>query len=47
MDHHFPGTAWVRLPKESFDQLCAYRSRNALASWAQVVDALVPGEDER
>ncbi|MEA2227942.1 MAG: hypothetical protein QOF04_1572 [Solirubrobacteraceae bacterium] len=46
MDRHFPGTAWLRMPKESFDRLCAYRSRNALASWAAVVDALVPGEDD-
>ncbi|MEA2267488.1 MAG: hypothetical protein QOC64_98 [Solirubrobacteraceae bacterium] len=45
MDHHFPGSAWVRLPKESFDRLCAYRSRNALPSWDAVVDALVPGEE--
>jgi hypothetical protein len=41
MERHFPGEAWIRLPKESFDRLCAYKSRNALASWSDVVDALV------
>jgi hypothetical protein len=41
MERHFPGEAWMRLPKESFDRLCAYKSRNALASWSDVVDALL------
>jgi hypothetical protein len=41
LERHFPGTAWVRLPKESFDRLCAYKSRNALASWGDVVDRLL------
>jgi hypothetical protein len=46
MDRHFPGTAWLRLPKDSYDRLCAYRSRRALASWDAVVDELL-AEDER
>jgi hypothetical protein len=41
MERHFPGTAWMRLPKESFDKLAAYKSRNALASWEDVVDRLL------
>jgi hypothetical protein len=41
LERHFPGTAWMRLPKESFDRLCAYKSRNALASWGDVVDRLL------
>jgi hypothetical protein len=46
MDRHFPGTAWLRLPKDSYDRLCAFRSRRALASWDAVVDELLPeGED--
>jgi Family of unknown function (DUF6084) len=47
LDRHFRGTAWLRLPKESFDRLCAYKSRNALATWDHVVDALLDGRDER
>jgi hypothetical protein len=46
MEHHFPGTAWVRLPKDDFDRLCAYKSRHALASWGDVLDRLLPSEDE-
>jgi hypothetical protein len=40
MEHHFPGTAWLRLPKRSFDQLCAYKARHSLASWEQAIDEL-------
>jgi hypothetical protein len=41
MDHHFPGTAWLRLPKSSFDRLCAYKARNSFASWEQTLDELL------
>ncbi len=33
MERYFRGTAWVRLSKESFDRLSAFKSRNALATW--------------
>jgi uncharacterized protein DUF6084 len=41
MDHHFAGTAWLRLDKRSFDRLCAYKARNAFASWEQTLDELM------
>ncbi len=41
MDLYFPGSAWMRLPKDSFDRLCAYKARRALPSWEAVVDALL------
>ena len=44
MDAHFRGTAWLRLRKDSFDRLAAYKSRHALATWEDAVDALL--EDE-
>jgi hypothetical protein len=40
MERYFRGTAWVRLSKESFDRLSAYKSRNALATWDDALDAL-------
>jgi hypothetical protein len=46
MDHHFPGTAWMRLAKEDFDRLCAYKSRHALASWGDVLDRLLPASED-
>jgi hypothetical protein len=45
MDHHFPGTAWLRLDRESHDRLVAYKSRRALPTWAAALDELLPGED--
>jgi hypothetical protein len=42
MDHHFPGTAWLRLDRASHDRLVAYKARRALASWADVLDELLP-----
>jgi hypothetical protein len=41
MDLYFPGTAWLRLPHESYDKLCDYKARHALASWEETVDALL------
>jgi hypothetical protein len=46
MDRAFPGTAWLRLRKDSFDRLCAYKSRNALATWEDVLDELLAGGSE-
>ena len=40
MERHFPGTAWIRLPKSAYDALCAYKARHALASWEDVVERL-------
>jgi hypothetical protein len=40
MERHFRGTAWVRLSKESFDRLSAYKSRHALATWDDALEAL-------
>jgi hypothetical protein len=40
MERYFRGTAWVRLSKDSFDRLSAYKSRNALASWDDALEAL-------
>lgn len=41
MARYFNGTAWLRLRKESFDRLSAFKSRNALATWDDALDALL------
>jgi len=41
MERYFNGTAWVRLRKDSFDRLSAFKSRNALATWDDALDALL------
>jgi hypothetical protein len=46
MDAYFRGHAWVRLRKDAFDRLSAYKSRNALATWEDTLDALLPAPEE-
>lgn len=41
MDRHFPGSAWLRLSREHFQALSAYRARRALAGWDETIDALL------
>jgi hypothetical protein len=46
IDGHFPGTAWLRLRRDSFERLRAYRSRHALATWEDALDALLGEREE-
>jgi Family of unknown function (DUF6084) len=41
MDRHFPSSAWLRLSRDRYDRLRAYRARNALPSWDEAVDSLL------
>jgi hypothetical protein len=41
MERYFRGTAWLRLRKDSFDRLSAFKSRHALATWDDALDALL------
>ncbi|MEU8518798.1 DUF6084 family protein [Streptomyces sp. NBC_01216] len=41
VEQHFPGTAWLRLPRDTMTELLAFRSRHALASWESTVRALL------
>jgi hypothetical protein len=45
LERHFRGTAWLRVGKDSFDRLSAYKSRNALPSWDAAIDELLEGRD--
>jgi Family of unknown function (DUF6084) len=45
MDHYFPGSAWLRLSRETFDRLYEYRARNAILGWDETFDSLLDGED--
>jgi hypothetical protein len=46
MDSYFRGHAWVRLRRDAFERLSAYKSRNALATWEDTLDALLPVAEE-
>jgi hypothetical protein len=41
MDLHFPGSAWLRVDRETYDRLNAHRSRAQYASWEQTIAALL------
>jgi hypothetical protein len=45
MDHYFPNAAWLRLQRDTFERLVAFRARNALTSWEAVVAALLEGRE--
>jgi Family of unknown function (DUF6084) len=45
MDHYFPNAAWLRLHRDAFERLVAFRARNALTSWEAVVEALLEREE--
>jgi hypothetical protein len=45
MERYFHGTAWLRLRKDAFDRLAAYKSRHALATWEDALDALLPAPE--
>jgi hypothetical protein len=44
MDQYFRGTAWLRLRKDAFDRLGAYKARHALATWEDALDRLLGDE---
>jgi hypothetical protein len=46
MDRYFRGHAWLRLRRDAFERLSAYKSRNALATWEDTLDALLPAAEE-
>jgi hypothetical protein len=41
MARSFGDTAWVRLPRETFDRLYAYRASRVLGTWEATVDELL------
>ncbi|MBG0850549.1 hypothetical protein I2W78_01425 [Streptomyces spinoverrucosus] len=47
VEQHFPGSGWIRLPRDTMDALLAYRSRHALPSWQATVEALMTAAGER
>ena len=44
MDMYFPNSAWLRLQRETFERLHAYRAKHALTGWEQAIDRLLEGE---
>lgn len=45
MECHYPNRQWVYLQRETFDKLWAFKRRNGLATWEQVVEQLLSSGD--
>jgi len=45
MDIYFPGTAWLRVPRETLDKLERFRTIRGLPSWERTFDVLVGESD--
>ena len=41
MDRHFPNAAWLRVQRDVFERLHAYRARHALLNWEDTLDSLL------
>jgi Family of unknown function (DUF6084) len=46
MDLYFPGTAWIRLRRETLDALQRFKSHRALPTWDDAIGALIEGAEE-
>jgi hypothetical protein len=41
MDRYFPGSAWIRLQRESLDALQRFKAEHALPTWDDALTALL------
>jgi hypothetical protein len=41
IDHYFPNSGWLRLSRETLSALMAFKAGHALATWDEVIDALL------
>ena len=41
IDRHFPGTAWLRLRRETWERLAAYKAQGTHMSWDDAIEALL------
>jgi hypothetical protein len=41
MDRYFPGSAWIRLRRESFDALYRFKGHHALPTWDDAIETLL------
>lgn len=47
IDRHFPGSAWLRLGRETMERLAAHKARGAYTSWDAAIDSLVAQGESR
>lgn len=47
IDYHFPNTSWLYLRTDVFEKLYAYKRREGLPTWEQVIEHLLPERDDK
>jgi hypothetical protein len=47
MDRHFPGSAWIRMRRESVDALHRFKSRRGLPTWEDAIAELLADDADR
>jgi hypothetical protein len=45
MDRYFPNSAWLRIHRDLFDRLCAYKARHSLLTWEETLERLLAPEE--
>jgi Family of unknown function (DUF6084) len=46
MDAYFPNSAWLRLRRDAFDRLAAYKAERALPSWEAAIESVLAEAEE-
>jgi hypothetical protein len=41
MERYFPNSAWLRVRKDVFDRLYAYKAQHALPTWEDTLERLL------
>lgn len=47
MDHFFPGSAWIRIRKDTFDTLYRFKAARSLTSWEEAIELLLEEAREK
>jgi Family of unknown function (DUF6084) len=42
IDRHFPGSAWLRMSRDTYERLAAFKARGTYMSWDDAIEALLP-----
>jgi hypothetical protein len=46
IERYFPDSAWLRIRRDSFDRLTAYKARHTLLTWEQTIERLLREAEE-
>jgi hypothetical protein len=47
LDRHFPGAGWLRVDRDTYERLCAFKAARALPTWEAAMAALLDEAGER